>query len=426
MRLQTNLVRRGTRYYFRGRVPRDLEQHYGKSELLISLRTSDRQQANHALVALKARLFDEFARLRGEVTPQIVAPSTARMPKEVGLTLPQPESAGPTVGDLVDYWATQGEKRPRTLMEANTARRRLQEVTGVLLAHQIEKRHVVALKDALLSQGLSVATIKKQLNLLKAVFEVAVSNDLVPSNPFRGVKLVKPKVEQKARVPFDSDDLKRIFSSPVFTQGERPAGGRGEAAVWIPRIALWTGMRLEEIGQLTVADIKEADGIPFIHVTDAGGEGKKLKTASSRRRIPIHPVLIAEGFLDYVAQMRAERQIRLFPLVSSTPGLQVTAMWSKWFGRYLRKKIGIKDRRKCFHSFRHGFKDTCRSCGIPKEIHDQLTGHTSGDVGDLYGGDEFPIQPLAAAIAKINYPSEREVSDCSVRIQGLLNLCQID
>jgi len=403
MRLQTNLVRRGTRYYFRGRVPRDLEQHYGKTELLISLRTSDRHRANCALVALKARLFDEFASLRGEGDPAAIVLSTGRMPNEVSLPLPQPETAGPSVGDLVDYWATQGEKRPRTLMEANTALRRLQEVTDGLPAHRVEKRHVVALKDALLSQGLSVATIKKQLNLLKAVYEVAVSNDLAAANPFQGVKLVKPKVEQKARVPFDSDDLKRIFSSPVFTQGQRPAGGRGEAAVWIPRIALWTGMRLEEIGQLTVDDIREADGIPFIHVTDAGGQGKKLKTASSRRRVPLHPALIASGFLDYVAKMRAEHQTRLFPLVSATPGLQVTALWSKWFGRYLRKTIGIKDRRKCFHSFRHGFKDACRLCGIPKEIHDSLTGHVSSDVGDGYGGDQYPLIPLNKAISQLKY-----------------------
>ena len=405
MRRQTNLVRRGTRYYYRGRVPRDLEQHYGKSELLVSLRTSDWQHANRALSALKARLWDEFARLRDQHTQIVLTPSLVA---KNGLSLPvlPHQLTGPTVSDLIDYWTTQGEKRPRTLMEAATASRRLQEVTSELPAHRIEKRHVVALKDALLAKGQSVATVKKQLNLLKAIFEVAVSNDLVAANPFHGVKLVKPKVEQKSRVPFDPDDLKRIFSSPVFTQGERPAGGRGEAAVGIKRIARLTGMRLEEIGQLGVADIKESDGIPYIHVTDAGEHLKKLKTTSSRRRIPIHPSLAAAGFLGYVDQMRSEKQTRLFPLVSSAPGLQMTANWSSWFGRYLRKVIGIQDPRKCFHSFRHGFKDACRSCGISKEIHDRITGHASSDAGDRYGGDDYPLKPLSDAMQRLQFAME--------------------
>jgi len=403
MRLQTNLVRRGTRYYFRARVPKDLQGHYGRTELLISLKTSDRHGADNALVALKASLFAEFARLRQQEGPQTVTASPLTGPKSIRMPSDRTEVSGPSLDDLIAYWASQGEKRPRTIMEAETAKRRLLDMAGDLPASRIEKRHAVALKDKLLADGLSAATIKKQINLLKAVFEIAVANDLVANNPFHGVKLVKPKVERKARVPFDSDDLKRIFSSPVFSQGVRSAGGKGEAAIWIPRIALWTGMRLEEIGQLAVADIKEADGIPFIHVTDVGGNGKKLKTATSRRRIPVHPALIAAGFLDYVAKMREERQSRLFPLVLSAHGLQATASWSTWFGRYLRNVIGIRDERKVFHSFRHGFKDACRRCGISKEIHDRLTGHASRDIGDQYGGDDFPLAPLADAMNRLTY-----------------------
>ena len=296
-------------------------------------------------------------------------------------------------------------------METETAKCRLLDMAGDLPASRIEKRHVVALKDKLLADGLAVATIKKQINLLKAVFEIGVANDLITLNPFHGVKLVKPKVAQKARVPFESDDLKRIFSCPVFSRGERPAGGAGEAAVWIPRIALWTGMRLEEIGQLTVGDIKVADGFPFIHVTDADGHGKTLKTTSSRRRIPIHQSLIAAGFLAYVEKLRASGQVRLFPLVVSADGLQATANWSKWFGRYLRDVVGIRDERKVFHSFRHGFKDACRECGVAKEIHDRLTGHANRDVGDQYGGENFPLAPLAEAIGRLTYLGLTSVGD---------------
>ena len=34
-----------------------------------------------------------------------------------------------------------------------------------------------------------------------------------------------------------------IFNTPVFTKGERPEGGQGNAAFWLPLLALFTGAR---------------------------------------------------------------------------------------------------------------------------------------------------------------------------------------
>ncbi|WP_319241866.1 DUF6538 domain-containing protein [uncultured Propionivibrio sp.] len=52
----TNLVRRGATYYYRGRVPRDLVDHYRRREFFVSLKTSDRQQAEHALAHLSIQI----------------------------------------------------------------------------------------------------------------------------------------------------------------------------------------------------------------------------------------------------------------------------------------------------------------------------------------------------------------------------------
>lgn len=130
MRLQTNLVRRGTGFYYRARVPEDLKKHYGKSEFS-----------------------------------------------------PKPNKVkSPTIEHLIEYWMSQSEKRPRTLMEAHTARKRLQAIVGSDLAALIEKHHVIALKDQQLAKGLAPATIQKQANLLRAVFEVAVSMGVIKIN----------------------------------------------------------------------------------------------------------------------------------------------------------------------------------------------------------------------------------------------------
>jgi hypothetical protein len=49
------------------------------------------------------------------------------------------------------------------------------------------------------------------------------------------------------------------------------------------------------------------------------------------------------------------------------------------------------------------FKRQCRECGIPKDIHDAITGHPSADVAGHYGG-QYPIKPLADAIKTLRYP----------------------
>ncbi len=43
--MSTHLFKRGTRYYFRRRVPQDLTQRLGKKEYTIALNTSDRSVA---------------------------------------------------------------------------------------------------------------------------------------------------------------------------------------------------------------------------------------------------------------------------------------------------------------------------------------------------------------------------------------------
>ena len=409
MKLPTNLVRRGSRFYYRGRVPEDLKQHFGKTEFFISLKTSDFRAANYSLAHIKAKMFTNFALLRNLDFKHLPTSDIEFRiaPKQPQSNQEPPKYAALTLLDLNKYWASQSLKRPRTLMEAETARKRLEMVAGHNDAHRIEKQHAIILKDKLLAQGLAVQTIQKQINLLKAAFEVAVTNDMISVNPFLGIKLVKPKANQKSRVPFSANDLKIIFHCPLFTQGLRPIGGASEAAVWLPRIAQWTGMRLEEIGQLLVSDIRVEKEINFINVEADTNSGKRLKTISSNRRVPIHPELINAGFLDYVQQIRTTETKRLFPNLKSEGSRQLTASWSQWFSRYLRTEVGINDPRKTFHSFRHGFKEACRISGIPKDIHDQLTGHVSSDVGDGYGGDQYPLQPLNVAIAKIQFDFDK-------------------
>jgi integrase len=210
-----------------------------------------------------------------------------------------------------------------------------------------------------------------------------------------------PKVEREQRLPYSADDLAVIFSGPVHKRTERPKGGAGEAGYWLPLLALYTGARLEELGQLTRGDVRSERGAHFLLITDRG-EGARVKAHSSRRRVPLHQKVLKLGFLDYVHSIKSATD-PLWPLLRIDKHGARTQAFSKWFNRYA-DSLGIKDPRKVLHSFRHTFKVACRAAGISEEVHDRLTGHAGGSVGRTYGsGVDYPLAPLVAAVRKLKF-----------------------
>jgi integrase len=525
MKDQTGLVRRkgSSRYYFRTRIPPDLQGHYGKSEICRSMGTSDRVQALQKVRLEKVKLDQEFAQIRavlsispinelssleierlaelhyaqvleddefirsdgrlthgdmfnlygkavekftaedgqrvargvsgGDVEMEAflarqgikldlgtelyrkVAYSLAKARRRAGdavlarhqgavidtpavsplLLRSIPQSVeGDTLVALFTYWKTQGAKSVRSIQEAEHAISLLAKAAPGVPATGIRKAHIVAYKDQRLAAGKADATVRKEVNLLRAIFQTAVDNAKLPegaTNPVVGVKLPSPQGdEEEKRNPFNPDDLKAIFESEVFTQGVRPKGGGGEAAFWLPLISLWTGARLDEIGQLDLADVKEEQGGWYFHIIHDLAKGRRVKGRKSRRA-PVHPILLKCGLFEYIKKTKDAGHAKLFPFLVSRAGLQVTASWSKWFGRYLRRVVKITDTDKVFHSFRHTFKDAWRECLLPEDISDAITGHTNLSIGRTYGGKLYPLQPMHAAMLKFAY-ERLDLSHC--------------
>jgi integrase len=216
------------------------------------------------------------------------------------------------------------------------------------------------------------------------------------------------------RQPFSLSDLQAIFSSPVYANGERPKGGRLEAAYWLPLLGLFTGARLEEIGQLRVSDVQrkeypDQDGKMlsgwFLHITgatDDKGQDNRIKNAASERLIPLHPELERLGFIAYVEKL-ADQKGRVFPDLKANVFGRLTAKWGEWFGPYMRNVCGITDKRKVFHSFRHTFKDYTRRARIAEGIQRQLMGHAGKDVADDYGSG-YDLHSLSEAMATYRVP----------------------
>ena len=106
----------------------------------------------------------------------------------------------------------------------------------------------------------------------------------------------KPKAGER-RLPFSDEEARLILEKARELRG---------ADRWIPWLLAFTGARVEEVAQALVADVRERDGIAYLDI-NAESEGKSLKNAGSARRVPLHPALVAEGFLDYVDGAAAGR-----------------------------------------------------------------------------------------------------------------------
>ncbi len=60
----THLAKRGSRYYFRRKIPIDVLAHYKGKEVMRSLGTSDKREAERLARAIGVDFDQEFARLR--------------------------------------------------------------------------------------------------------------------------------------------------------------------------------------------------------------------------------------------------------------------------------------------------------------------------------------------------------------------------
>lgn len=311
---------------------------------------------------------------------------------------------------LIEKWASGVQPEQNTISRTRMHARRFVEMTGVQTVEEVARQHAIQFIEQLQQAGQTPQNINMHLASLIKLLNYAVRLDLIKTNEASGLTVKAPSSE-KARRSFDLPALKSIFSSPVYTAGQRPKGGGGDASYWIPILALFTGARLEELCQLHPDDVmqvayQDESGEAtawVIRITDEG-EGQGLKNAGSRRRVPLHPELVRLGFVEYMQQAKAEGRKRIFhKLIPSIDGKE-GGNFSKWFGRYLRDACKVVDKRMVFHSFRHLFKEVLREVEIPKEINDALTGHESGDVGDKYGGDAYPLRPLMNAIKRYRIP----------------------
>lgn len=265
---------------------------------------------------------------------------------------------------------------------------------------------------------------KTLLQVITQAFDFAVNEQWLTSNPFRGIGVNVSRDQRKKYLskkdtyePFPIADLNKLFALPLFTGSVDDENGCHKPGpnivkrhrYWAPIIALWTGMRENEILQLEKADFGKTDsGVTFVRVTDeehgnynGTNFAKRVKTENAIRDIPLHPIFEQIGFLEWV---KNRPDGRLFPEAATGAAEKPSDLYSKRFRTNLKAAKVWKSRRLVFHSLRNNFNDALRDAGVPEELRKAINGWQEQRSMDQRYGRGQKVETLFEHVSKVEYP----------------------
>jgi integrase len=237
---------------------------------------------------------------------------------------------------------------------------------------------------------MSAQNIAEHLARLHTLFNVALSEGLIPTNPAYKVKARKANGKFAiGRQGFTSEHVRRIFEA---------LNSESQDFKWIVRLLAYHGMRSGEVCQLRCEDVTNLHGVPVLCVHDRYGS---VKNEPSIRDIPIHPECM--GILEFAREVIAKHGPDAW-LFSSVPAKnQGNADWfHKYGGKFLRQTVGITDRRYTMHSFRHLWRTLARECEMPESVSRSLMGHALGKGEHGAYGSAPSLKLRAQWMAKID------------------------
>ena len=250
---------------------------------------------------------------------------------------------------------------------------------------------------------LSNTTVSNHFVKIASFLAWLSENDFAESNlssPLRRV-IKKDRPDSELRSEFTHSDLNALFNNDYYFKDKH----RHHSHYWIPLLALFTGARLNELCQLDKTDIVEIDGIWCIDINRK--DRKRLKSLSSERLIPIHPILIND--LYFLKFVDSKKTIKLFPELRESP-VGFGQSFSKWFNRTYRKNVGVgqsQRTRKDFHSFRHTFANSFKQMESIQEYRvSELLGHRgSSTITFSRYGKQSSLKSKKGLIDSLDYPT---------------------
>ncbi|MDX8382145.1 MAG: site-specific integrase [Ghiorsea sp.] len=259
------------------------------------------------------------------------------------------------------------------------------------------------------SNRLAPKTVNTYITRLSTLFNWAVDQSYMSENVTPSIKLKSKKKAVAPEKPFETEELQQYFiESPVHR--DRNTKGRKLELFWFPLIALYSGMRIEEIAELFVRDVKEIEDNRtgekvWCFDVNADGFAKSRKNDPSERYVAIHSELIKIGILQHFEARKKKKFETLWNLTPKTEKGRYSALFGTRHATYIHNTVGIRSRSKTFHSFRHTVIKALREApDVREDYMKALVGH---GLRDTIGKDYFSklgVTMLKSTVEGIKYP----------------------
>lgn len=207
----------------------------------------------------------------------------------------------------------------------------------------------------------TVKNVNEKLEALIKFLDFCKTNDYIEKNYLENnIKFSKSKFTNileatKKRENFNSNELRQMFT--YLNELVSVKDFKKVEEIYIILIALFTGMRLEEICKLKVEDIKkDENNIYYFDIIE------DVKTENSKRKVPLHKYLIEKfNFLEFLNKKILSGNEMLFNLKSITRKKRIKYghYFIRDFFNSFKDNFVSEERQEknliTFHSYRHTF-----------------------------------------------------------------------
>jgi site-specific recombinase XerD len=304
-----------------------------------SLKTASKKQARRKAIRLEAEL------LEGRYQPVPTVPTLAAVIKDYTAFLRTERRAAKTLTKYQKVF-----DRLADLAE----RRRVRTLDGVTL------KVVDAYRSERAQAGVAAKTLYTETVVVRQLVNFALSRNLLPSDPLKGLRLKKPKhTPQPCWTPAQVERILQASREP-------------ERSRFV--VLADTGMRVGELRHLTWDDVDFDHNV--LHIRPKDGWQPKTK---DQRAIPMSPRV------GRLLQSLPRRGRWMFPAARSS---KYPAGDHQFSDRHLLAalkrvlaRLGLAGH---VHTFRHAFVSHALTRGIPEAIVRQWVGHVDAEVIQWY------------------------------------------
>lgn len=360
-----------------------------------SLEAAERDEADREATDAQAAADPAFA---AHLALRSAAARLDRERQEIGvareLTREDRDARRVALTDLFDRYASVPGRNIKTIAQWRTYIEKLIAFAGFDDASRLTARNLIDwrnhLRDVETYRGkrLSAKTINgSYLAAINVVLGWAVDDGLLDSNPARDVKPVQlPKVAETRSRSMSDDEARKVLGATGKGREGREGDDFLNAKRWVPWLLCYTGARVNELTQLRKADVIKLGEVHAIRITpEAGSVKNKLA-----RVVPLHPHLIEQGFLTFVAKRKAgplfyNPDKRRSDHAINRQANRLGSKLADWV-----RSLGVTAPQPN-HAWRHRFVTLAERYELSERAVDAMTGHSSGRMNRRYGENEIDV-----------------------------------